>query len=71
MSKEIELLTEISQKLTELTAMIGLKTSDKSEQVKYLVGFNLSVSQMARLTEMPEGTIKPIRAKLKTPAAKK
>lgn len=64
MATEIELLTEISQKLTELTAMIGLKSSDKTEQVKYLIGYNLSISTISRLTGVPEGTIGYIRAEI-------
>jgi len=59
-----ELLQEISSKLTQLTAMLGMEGRDKEGQIKYLVNFGLSISEISRLTGYPEGTIKPIRARL-------
>ena len=57
-----ELLREISQKLTELTAMIGLSGRAKEDQIAYLANFELTNSQIARLTGFPEGTVGRIRA---------
>lgn len=68
-----ELLRDISKKLTELMAIIGLSNigNKKEDQIKYLVGFGLSNSEIARLTGFPEGTVAPIRANINKTSSKK
>lgn len=56
-----ELLKEISAKLSELTAVIGIANKDKNEQVKYLVNLKFSNSDIARLAGIPIGTVSTIR----------
>ena len=57
-----ELLQEISKKLTELTAMMGLTGRAKDDQIAYLVNYDLTNVEIARLTGFPEGTVGRIRA---------
>lgn len=57
-----ELLHEISNKLSELIALNGIIGKDRDEQIKYLVDFGFSNSEIARLTGNPKGTIDVIRA---------
>jgi hypothetical protein len=57
-----ELLKEISKKLTELTAIIGLSGRAKDDQISYLANFELTNSEISRLTGFPEGTVGRIRA---------
>ncbi len=58
-----ELLKEISKKLTELTAIVGLSGRAKDDQIAYLVNFDLTNMDIARLTGFPEGTVGRISAK--------
>lgn len=58
-----ELLQEISSKLSELIAINGIAGKDKEEQIKYLVNFGFSNSDIARLIGIPKGTVDSIRAK--------
>jgi hypothetical protein len=59
-----ELLQEISSKLSELTAIIGIAGKDKNEQVKYLIQFGFSNSEISKLTGLPIGTVSSIRNSL-------
>jgi hypothetical protein len=60
-----ELLQEISDKLSELIAINGIAHKERDEQIKYLVNFGFSNSDIARITGMPKGTVDSIRAKFK------
>lgn len=60
-----ELLQEISSKLSELIALNGINGKEKNEQIKYLVNFGFSNSEIARLIGIPKGTVDGIRAGLK------
>ena len=55
------LLGEISTKLSELIAMIGITNKEKNEQVKYLINQKFSNSDIARLIGLPIGTVSSIR----------
>jgi hypothetical protein len=57
-----ELLREISRKLTELTAIIGLSGRSKDDQISYLANFELTNVEISKLTGFPEGTVGRIRA---------
>jgi hypothetical protein len=59
-----ELLVEISTKLSELIAIIGIANKEKSEQVKYLINLKFSNSAIARLLGLPIGTVSSIRNNL-------
>ncbi len=59
-----ELLQEISNKLSELTALIGIANKDKDDQIKYLVNFGFSNSSISKLVGLPIGTVSSIRNKL-------
>jgi hypothetical protein len=59
-----ELLQEISLKLSELIALIGIAGKEKNDQVKYLVDFGFSNLIIARLTGNPVGSISTIRNNL-------
>lgn len=65
-----ELLREISKKLTELIAITGLRGRAKDDQIGYLVNFDLTNMDIARLTGFPEGTVGRIRAELKKQSRK-
>jgi predicted RNA-binding protein Jag len=60
-----QLLQEISEKLSELIALIGITGKQKSEQIKYLVEFGFSNANIARLIGVPKGTVDTIRASQK------
>jgi hypothetical protein len=62
---EIELLQEISSKLSELTALIGISNKDRDDQIRYLVNFGFSNSDISRIIGIPKGTVDSIRAGFK------
>lgn len=60
-----ELLQEISSKLSELIAVIGMNGKEKDLQVKYLTDMGFSNSEISRLVGIPKGTVDYIRASFK------
>lgn len=60
-----ELLQEISSKLSELIAVIGISGREKNDQIKYLVNRGFSNSDIALLVGIPKGTVDFIRAGFK------
>ena len=59
-----ELLQEISIKLSELTAVMGIQGRERNDQVKYLVSIGFPNSDIARITGIPKGTVDGVRAKM-------
>ena len=60
-----ELLQEISGKLSELTAVVGITGKGKDEQVAYLVSLGFTNAEISRITAIPKGTVDWIRASAK------
>lgn len=65
-----ELLQEISDKLSELTAVVAIRDMEKNAQVSYLVSAGFSNSDIARIIGIPKGTVDGIRASAKKKGAK-
>jgi hypothetical protein len=55
-----ELLQEISEKLSQLIAVIGIAGKERDSQVKYLAEMGFSRSEIARLVGIPVGSVATI-----------
>lgn len=61
---DTDLLSEISQKLDQLIAVIAIQGKEKNDQIKILASLGLSNSNIANLIGIPKGTVDRIRASL-------
>ena len=62
---ELDVLKDISGKLDDLIALVGVQGKDKEEQIMILVEKGYTNSEMAELLGIPKGTIDTIRANAK------
>ena len=58
------LLSEISNKLSELIAINGIANKEKDDQINYLINYGFSNSDIARIAGIPIGTVSTIRNRL-------
>ena len=60
---EIEVLMDISKKLDYLITLFSVQGKEKEEQIKIMVSYGFSNSQISKLLGIPKGTVDVLRAK--------
>jgi hypothetical protein len=61
---EIALLSEISQKLDKLIAIMASRDLKRDDKIKMLASSGFSNSEISNYTGIPKGTVDTARAKL-------
>lgn len=63
-------LSEISEKLDYIIALLMVNGKERNEQIKVLVEMNFTNSKISKILGIPKGTVDSVRAKQKNKSNK-